>query len=311
VNPPAGSLKFPQAVQVLVPLLCLALCRLIFPGPVAGAANPEKYLPPPTVFVGIAPHRWLCRRIGGERVRVELLLPPGKSPASFVPTPAQVRELSRARLYFQLGLPFERELLKRLALMPRHPEIIDLQAGIELRPMADSGPGKRVAASAGRDPHTWLDPRLAARQAATMAAALSRIDPDGSKLYAANLARLEKELNDLYRELKKQLEPLSGSTLLVYHPAFGYFAAAFGLRQAAIEAAGKQPRGRALAELIQKARRLKVRAIFVEPQFDRRSAEKIAATLNCTVVAIDPLAADYSANLKRIAATISRFPGPR
>jgi len=285
------------------------LLLFLLPLPAAWAGAPASRGPLP-VFVGIAPHGYLCRRIGGDRVRVEVLLPPGKSPASFVPTPARVLGLGRARLYFSLGLPFERQLVSRLQNQPRHPEIIDLQQNIELRPM-EPGPADQHTGKKGRDPHTWLDPRLAARQAETMARALSRIDPDGHRLYSENLNRLRQELDRLYLDLSRKLAPLKGAPLFVYHPAFGYFAAAFGLRQVAIEAAGKQPRGRALAGLIHKARQLKIKAIFVEPQFDRRNAEKIAASLGCAVVPIDPLAADYEANLNRMAAVIRRYLAPR
>ena len=292
----------------LAGLLLLLLGGLGLPA-TAITAGKADIAPALTVMVGIAPHRQLCKLIGGRRIRVSALLPPGKSPASFVPTPAQVRELGRARLYFSLGLPFEQRVLERLAQMPEHPEIVSLQEGLELKPFSPVN-GNRIRDQKHLDPHTWLDPRLAARQAATMARALSRIDPAGQKFYQANLEKLQQQLDQLYRKLKTELAPLKGKTLLVYHPAFGYFARAFGLEQLAIETAGKRPKGRTLATLIRKARQRRVRAIFVEPQFDRRNAEKIAQSLNCEVVQIDPLAADYSANLERIAAKIRHYLSP-
>ena len=306
MNLPSLSLTSPRLRQALGLALILVPLLLPLATSCAEPAAPGKRM---TVFVGIAPHLYLGRRIGGSRVRVEVLLPPGKSPASFVPNPDQTREMGRARLYFYLGLPFERELVVRLKKQPRHPEIVNLQEGLELRPMSPGHKPREEGGKTGLDPHTWLDPRLAARQAATMARALSRSDPAGRQYYTANLARLQRELHELYLKLQGELAPLRGATLLVYHPAFGYFARAFGLKQMAIETGGKRPKGRTLAELIHQARRHRVKAIFVEPQFDRRNAEKIAASLDCEVVQIDPLAGDYSANLNRIAETIRRFLG--
>ena len=292
--------------------LPLLLAILFFAVTVPAKATPRPEPLPIPVFVGIAPHLEFCQRIGDRRVRAEILLPAGRSPALYAPTPDRIRALSQARLYFTLGLPFEKRLLAKLKQLPRHPEIIDLQAGIKLRAMQQSAtaatsPG---AALSHPDPHTWLDPRLASHQAAIIAAALTRIDPGGKSFYAANLRNLQRELEELDHRLRQALKPLAGSTLLVYHPAFGYFAEAYGLRQLAVETEGKAPKGKALSRLISRARREGVKVVFVQPQFDRRSAATIAAAINGTVIAIDPLARDYCANLFRIATAIRQHLTP-
>ncbi|MBN2707009.1 MAG: zinc ABC transporter substrate-binding protein [Deltaproteobacteria bacterium] len=280
----------------------------LLPGPTGGslwAASPSP--PLITIFCSIGPHLDFCRRIGGKRVRAQLLLEPGKNPATYAPSPAQIEALRRSRFFFSVGLPFEQILLPKIKNLKQGPEIVDTQAGITLLPMADQGLAENHHShvhNEGLDPHSWLDPRLALQQAANIAAALTRNDPEYKTYYNNNFKILESELNELHKKLQISLHELSGSPLMVYHPAFGYFARAYNLRQIAIEIEGKQPKARDLAQFIQTARENRVRAIFIQPQFDRHSAEKIARAVNCAVVPIDPLAVDYINNLDRIATQV-------
>ncbi|HDS16066.1 MAG TPA: ABC transporter substrate-binding protein [Proteobacteria bacterium] len=262
---------------------------------------------PISIFCSIGPHLDFCRRIGGNRVRAMLLLEPGENPSTYAPSPAKIEALHRARFFFSVGLPFEQMLLSKIKNLDQGPEIVDTQAGITLLPMTDYtfvAPPHDHIHNEGLDPHSWLDPRLALQQAANIAAALSRNDPANKNYYDNNFKMLESELNALHEKLQISLLALSGSPLMVYHPAFGYFARAYNLRQIAIEIEGKQPKARDLAQFIQTARENRVRAIFIQPQFDRHSAEKIARAVNCAVVPIDPLAVDYINNLDRIATLV-------
>ena len=273
---------------------------------VAKAFAQSSFLPIP-VFVSIGTHLDFCRKIGAHRVTVKLTLPPGKSPETYAPTPQQISDLSQARLFFKVGLPFESVFLNKLKALPRSPEIIDTQAGIKLQPMPGEfhdRPHNKIHQHNGLDPHTWLDPELARQQATTICQTLCRVDPEGKNIYTSNYSILESKLKVLNNELKKSFAPFHGCTIFVYHPAFSYFARAFGLQQRAIEMGGKTPKVRELTAFVKKARSENIAALFVQPQFDRQSAEKIARALNCVVVAIDPLAVNYCTNLKHIATSI-------
>ncbi len=297
--------------------------RLLFAGlalMIAAAAVPRTgaaAAPPPVLFFGIAPHQAFCRRLAGNRVRAEILLPAGSNPALYTPPPSRIAELRRAQAYFTLGLPCEKRILARLVRQPRHPEIIDLQAGRPALPPAgqpDAAATRPASATADKpprhdDPHTWLAPRQALRQVEIIAAVLCRLDPAGRRFYRANRARLEEELKTLDRQLKLALKPLAGRKVLLYHPALGWFCRAYDLKQLAIEKEGKPPRGRRLARLLRQARGLRIRALFIEPQFDRRIAARIAARLGWPLVEFDPLAADYGTNLKNLTAALRKAAG--
>lgn len=263
----------------------------------------------PLIFCSIGPHLDFCRQIGGQYLDTGLLLRPGQSPATFAPNPGLIRELSRARILFTVSLPFEKALIEKIKQFPRKPDIIDTQAGIRLRPIEPQpGPGSRHEHHhEGLDPHSWLDPKLALKQAEVMHAAIVRLDRAHQKEYDANFKTLKERFTAADKRLEDVLADLAGSPLLVYHPAYAYFARAYGLHQVALEIEGRQPGARELAEFIETARRNRARAIFVQPQFDQRSAEIIAAKVGCAVVALDPLAIDYFTNLEMIAQTVKNY----
>lgn len=156
----------------------------------------------------------------------------------------------------------------------------------------------------GTDPHLWLSPRLVKIQARTIADALIEVDPAGKATYEKNLAAFHKDLDALDAKLVEALAPVKGKTFMVFHPAWGYFADAYGLEQEPIEIEGKDPSGQQLARMIDMAKDEGVRVIFVQPQFSSRSAKRVAEAIGGAVVPIDPLARDYIANLEQVATTV-------
>lgn len=286
-------------VAILATGFALAACSL------SGAAEPLK------VSVSIAPQATFVERVGADRVDVQVLVPPAGSPATYSPTPGQVSRLSQSRLFFRIWVPFENGFIPRIASTLQSLDIVDLREGIESIDMQGHGHdhGHGHGHGEGKDPHVWLDPLRVARMAETIRDALSKADPEGAALYARNCRTFQKDLRQVDRELASALAGLKGRKLYVFHPAYGYFADRYGLRQVAVEQGGKSPSPRQLAALIEKARHDKVRVIFVQPQFDRRAAQVIADSIDGAVVALDPLARDYVANLRAMAREIGEALG--
>ncbi|MBE3098386.1 MAG: zinc ABC transporter substrate-binding protein [Planctomycetes bacterium] len=290
------------------------------PGGAAPGAAPVCAAPAPVekieTFAAVLPQAWFIRRIGGPHVDVDVLVGPGQSPHTFDPTPRQMARLARARLFFAVGWPFEKRLLEKAAAVNPNLKVIDTLEGVPLRRptaaeiAAESHETPPPAAHDGQaDPHVWLSPRCAKIQAATIAKALADADPARAEEFRKNLAALQQDLDRLDARLAATLAPLRGKTFFVYHPAFGYFADAYGLVQAPVEIEGKEPGARQLAALIARAKSEGVRVIFVQPQFSARSAEAVARAIGGAVVPIDPLAEDYEANLMDMADKIRRSLG--
>jgi zinc transport system substrate-binding protein len=254
--------------------------------------------------VSVPPQAYLARKVGGNRVAVEIMVPPGRSPATYEPKPSQMAALDGAEVYFRVGVPFEKGFVDELG--SSHPDlrVVDTTQGLELRPLEGHDHGHGHSHGPGHDPHTWLDPELAIAQGEAMTRALADIDPEGTSTYESGMERLRAELERTDAEIREMLAPVKGARFHVFHPAFGYFAEAYGLEQVAIEVEGKEPSPRQVAEIIEQARADNARVIFVQPQFATSSAEAIAREVGADVVTLDPLAEDLPANLMDMAVAI-------
>ncbi|MCP4643322.1 MAG: zinc ABC transporter solute-binding protein [bacterium] len=260
------------------------------------------------VFVSVLPQSYLVERLAGPHARVHVLVQPGQSPATYAPDMKQIAALAEADLFFRVGVPFE------AALIPKIQEVmtgtlVDTREGVPLRCLGEhhhhGNPAEDHAhGPEGTDPHIWLAPACLKIQARTMRDALAAADPDHADVYTLNCDRLVEELNDLDHFLSLRLDRFKGRRLYVFHPSYGYFTDAYGLEQVAVEMEGKSPTPRQLQTLIERARKDGVTVIFVQPQFDTRSAEHIAKSIDGTVSVLDPLAKDIPANLRKMAKAI-------
>jgi zinc transport system substrate-binding protein len=274
--------------------------------------HPDTQTRPLRVFVSVLPQKTFVERVGGGRVQVQALVRPGDSPHTYDPTPRQVAALAEADLYVAVGGTFEDAWMDRIRATNPGMRILDSSEGLSLRAMdseddddgAEHGEGHTQPHQA-LDPHPWTSPPLVKQMAARIRDALSELDPASAPIYANNEAVFATELDDLDRDIRTQLAGLTNRRFMVFHPAWGYFADTYGLTQVPIEREGKEPGPRALVALIDQARREQVKAIFVQPQFSQKAAAQIASAIGGRVEVMNPLAADYIPNLRRVAAVLA------
>lgn len=148
----------------------------------------------------------------------------------------------------------------------------------------------------GIDPHIWTSPRALQHMAANAYEAIHALWPDSVK-YTENHARLQEQLAALDARTAGKIAASGVRYFIIYHPALTYYARDYGLQQVAIEDDGKEPSARALARLIEQARRDGVRRIFYQSQFPASAVEVIARDIEAQSVAIDPLKEDVIANI--------------
>ena len=293
---------------------CVALAVAALP--VLAQERPPGKL---SVVVSILPQAYFVERVGGDRVAVDVLVGPGQSPHTYDPTPRQLEGISHARVYFRIGIDFENGLVPRIERMFKNVKVVDTRRNVPLRTMtADEAEAEKShagheehgghaegdAAAGQPDPHIWLNPLLVKTQAQTICDTLAELDPDHADTYRRNLAAFDADLDRVHAQVAEALAPLKGQAIFVFHPAFGYFTDAYGLKQIPVEIGGKEPTARQLAGLIDRAKAAGVKVIFVQPQFARKSAGAVAAAIDGVVVPLDDLARDYLKNLEDVAAKV-------
>ncbi len=274
------------------------------------------------VYVSIAPQRYFVRQIGQDLVDVQVMVKTGADPHTYEPKPRQMVAISRAKLYFAIGIEFEKANLHKIISINHKIKIVHLDHGIEKMPMvkhldkaemdADHKKGGHQAADRhktgdqhpehdGLDPHIWLSPPLAKILARNILIALLEIDPAHQSDYESNYKQFVRKIDDLDTELKEIFEGSQGLEFMVFHPSWGYFAHAYGLEQIPIEIEGKNPKPAQLRKLIEHARDKGIKVIFVQPRFSVRNAELVAREIGGQVAFADPLAEDWMANLREVA----------
>ncbi len=252
---------------------------------------------PVQVTVSVLPQAYFVRQIAGDLANVSVMVAPGASPATYEPRPEQMVALSSSALYCAIGVPFERVWLPRISAAHPAMRVVRTQEGITKVPMAHHHHGK-TSGQTILDPHIWLAPELVKIQARHICDGLAAVDPAHEGTYRARLAAFLTELTDLDTTIRTLLGPdARGKRFLIFHPAWGYFARAYGLIQVPVEMEGKAPTPAALAHLMDQARADHITTIFVQPQFSQKNASVIARGIHGKVVPLDPLAPDWADNL--------------
>ncbi len=277
-----------------------ALCVLL----VSNVVPPATASEPVSVFVSILPQKTFVEKIGGERVLVSVLVEPGGNPHTYEPKPRQMVALSKTKVFFAIGVTFEEAWLHKIATLNKDMRIVHTEEGIERRRMVDHRQAEKSPDHdhASGDPHVWLSPPLVMLQARNILQALTEVDPASSDYYEKNYKVFIDEIVDLDAELMATFGQRGGPrTFMVFHPSWGYFAEAYGLKQVAVETDGKEPKPRELRDLVEFARKKDIAVIFVQPQYSMKSAETIAREIGAQVAVADPLAADWAQNLRAVA----------
>ena len=280
-----------------------------------------------SVFVSIVPQQFFVQKIGKDLVDVQVMVQPGASPATYEPKPKQMADLAKTKIYFAIGVPFENAWLDKIAEANPDMRVVHTDDGIEKLAMTahhhhDEGEHHEAEHDqekedhhdetakggdhhdhdhGGLDPHIWLSPALVKVQARTILSALQEADPVNRSTYENNYNQFIKEIDHLDSDLKEIFAEKKGLQFMVFHPAWGYFAHAYGLEQVPIEVEGKDPKPAQLNKLIQHAREEGIKVIFVQPQFSTKSAEVVAREIGGQVAFADPLAEDWLANLRQVA----------
>lgn len=261
---------------------------------------------PLKVAVSIPPQKYFVDMIGGQHVHVDVLVPATAEPETYEPTPRQLVELSQDTLYMKIGVPLESAWLARFTSVNPHLVAVDTAQGIQRVPM--SAHISTPTTETGLDPHIWLSPVLVRIQAINIRNALIKADPAHTADYQRGYEQLALKINQVDSDILRSLAgaKLQQSKFIVFHPAFGYFADAYGLTQVPIEAEGKEAGPKQMSKLITFAQENHIKVVFIEPQFAQKEAKTIAASIGGQVAVIDPMQEDWPAGMEAIATALKK-----
>jgi zinc transport system substrate-binding protein len=251
--------------------------------------------------------------VGGDKVKVSVLVPPGTSPHTFEPTPSNLMEVENADLYIKNGAGLE-IWMGRIIQANEDMLAVDSSAGMDLiettesedhahgADLDDEGADGKILTA---DPHIWLSPKNAMIIVENICDGLMEVDPDNAEFYRNNRDEYLSRLRELDSELNSTFSKTSRKEFIVLHPAWSYFARDYGLVQVPILESEKEPGPRYLAEVVEVAREKNITTIFVDVNFNPKSAEIIAAEIDGIVVPLNPLAENYIENMRSVGKKIA------
>lgn len=277
-------------------------------------ASAQAQPPAVSIAVSVAPQKYLAQKLAGEHATVRVIIKPGQSPTTWQPSPREMALFASTDLFFCIGVPFERIWLPRLLNNFPNLKVHDPRQQIALRPLqghdhhnhdSETLHSQTEHMELNLDPHVWLDPLLDIQMAENMLHALVELDPAHQQDYQQRFEQLRDELTQLHLEIGALLRPYQGSSFMVFHPSWGYFAQRYHLQQIAIELSGKEPKGAKLAEITRYAQQNGITAIFIQAQFSQKAATTIANQIGAQVITLDPLAEDLPLMLRTTAQKLS------
>jgi zinc transport system substrate-binding protein len=249
---------------------------------------------PVRVVTSIPPLAMLVSELGGDRVTVHSILPPGADAHTFEPRPSDARDVAGASVVVMLGSPVDDWLAR----------VLEASEGASIVRLDEDNPGDHEHHhhsghdhGAEDDPHVWLDPVwVRDRAVPALHRALAAADPDGAPRYGVSARLMAGRMSDLEEDIRASFEGSKTRSFLAWHPAWQRFAERFGLHAIGnlAEGEGREPSLRAMISATRAARAAGVRAILVEPQQGRREASVVAEELGIPILVVDPLGDAWS-----------------
>lgn len=276
----------------LVAVACLLLGLMTAMAGCTGADGEMEDNDRIAVVVTIPPQQEFVERVGGDHVRVILLVPPGADPHTYEPAPAVLAAVAEADLYAMVGSGIEFEIAwgEKIAALNPDMTVVNCSQGVEF-----------IAA----DPHIWTSPRNAKVMVENIRDGLIEADPENAEDYRRNAAAYLDDLDALDAEISALIAGSGVRVVLVDHPSWAYLARDYGFEEVAIESEGKEPSPKRIEHLIRLAEEEGVRVVFASPEHSTRSAGVIAEAIGGSVVTVSPLKKDYLDNMRQVAAAFA------
>ncbi|HER10165.1 MAG TPA: zinc ABC transporter substrate-binding protein [Bacteroides sp.] len=264
---------------------CLALLGSCSPG----AEESDK----PVISVTILPQQYFVEKIGGDLFRVNVMIPPGASPATYEPTISQLSELDRSDLYMKIGyLGFELSWMEKIMATNPAMKLVSLSDNIDL--IREENPAHLHGHNhGGIDPHIWMSPLNAKIIATTVYRELLLLMPEEKVFLEERHETFQAELDSLHATITSMLSSLEDRSFMTYHPSLSYYARDYDLEQIPLEIGGKSPSPTHMKWMTDVGREKGISLIFLQMQLDQKDAETLAKEIGAEIIQINPLDPDW------------------
>lgn len=249
----------------------------------------------PAVLVTLKPIHSLTAAVMAGVGEPQLLIGGALSEHSYELKPSDARKIRSAAVIFEIGPDMETYLSGSLSSLGQRVVVLERAPGVRLQAARHGGLwGAGDHDHGPADPHIWLDPQNAIAMTREIARTLAGIDPAHAATYRSNAAQYIGRIEALDRELAAKLAPVRDRPYLVFHDAYHYFEARYGLHPAgAVTVAPDRPVGaRRISELHAAVASGRVVCLFREPQFPPKLIETLDDKTQARIGVLDPLGAD-------------------
>nr|WP_277818816.1 zinc ABC transporter substrate-binding protein [Pseudomonas putida] len=230
----------------------------------------------------------------------DVLLPPGASPHHYALRPSDVRRVGDADLLYWIGPDMENFLARVLGSRSKATVAVQSLPGMKLRHFGEDSHSHKEEdhddhdhdhRPGSLDAHLWLSSANARVIAAKMAADLAHVDPANAARYQSNLKAFDERLDALDGRIKARVTGIAGKPYFVFHEAFDYFEAEYGLKHAGVfsVASEVQPGAQHVAAMRKRLQEVGKTCVFSEPPLRPRLAETLTAGLPVRLAELDAL----------------------
>ena len=260
----------------------------------------------PVLTVSILPVKTFVEEIAGNDFEINVLLPPGASPADFTLIPSQLKDIACSEAWFRIGyIGFEYSWKEKIAQANKKMKVVNLSEGLDL--ISDEYlPSGEKSSTGGINPHTWLSPALVKQMAGRITEELVLLNPEKKEEYQENLNRFVQKVDEMDEEIRAALKPYEGRQIILFHPSLSYFAHEYGLIQYSLEPGGKEPTPQRMAALVDFAKKEDIGVIYIQSDLDRSQARVFAEEIDGEIVEMWPLNPEWFENLRSITELLIR-----
>jgi zinc transport system substrate-binding protein len=253
------------------------------------------------VVVSIGPEAEFVKAVGGDKVDVTVMVPSTADVHTYEPLPSELSAVANARMYVELGssVEFETNYMDKLKASNPSMLIVNASKGIDFIANTAEGDNQTV------DSHVWMSPRNAKIMVENIYEGLVQIDPDNQDYYQKNKEQYQQKLDELDENTTELLKDKK-KPILIYHPAFGYYARDYNLSMVGAMVNDEEPSPQRIAMMVDLAREYNITVVYLEPQYDPKFMNTIASQINGQILTVSDMDEHYLDNMEKVALAFSR-----